>query len=49
MRVTQSMLSSNMLRNLSSSYSKMSDLQNQINTGKKLLVLQMTLLLLLRE
>ncbi|MCM3389098.1 flagellar hook-associated protein FlgL [Ureibacillus chungkukjangi] len=35
MRVTQSMLSSNMLRNLSSSYSKMSDLQNQINTGKK--------------
>ncbi|MDN4492196.1 flagellar hook-associated protein FlgL [Ureibacillus aquaedulcis] len=35
MRVTQSMLSNNMLRNLSSSYSKMADLQNQINTGKK--------------
>lgn len=36
MRVTQSMLSNNMLRNLSSSYSKMSDLQNQINTGSKI-------------
>lgn len=35
MRVTQSMLSNNMLRNLSSSYSKMSDLQNQITSGKK--------------
>ena len=36
MRVTQSMLSSNMLRNLSNSYSKMSTLQDQINTGKKI-------------
>lgn len=36
MRVTQSMLSSNMLRNLSSSYSKMGVLQEQINTGKKI-------------
>lgn len=36
MRVTQSMLSSNMLRNLSSSYSKMGVLQDQINTGKKI-------------
>lgn len=36
MRVTQSMLSSNMLRNLSTSYSKMSTLQEQINTGKKI-------------
>lgn len=36
MRVTQSMLSSNMLRNLSTSYSKMSTLQDQINTGKKI-------------
>lgn len=36
MRVTQSMLSNNMLRNLSSSYNKMSELQNQINTGKKI-------------
>jgi len=35
MRVTQSMLSSNMLRNLSNSYSKMGKLQNQIETGKK--------------
>lgn len=35
MRVTQSMLSNNMLRNLSNSYRKLSDLQNQINTGKK--------------
>ncbi len=35
MRVTQSMLSNNMLRNLSASYNKMSQLQNQINTGKK--------------
>lgn len=29
------MLSNNMLRNLSTSYSKMGNLQNQINTGKK--------------
>ena len=35
MRVTQSMLSGNMLRNLSNSYTKMGDLQNQITTGKK--------------
>lgn len=35
MRVTQSMLSNNMLRNLSSSYNKMGKLQEQINTGKK--------------
>lgn len=36
MRVTQSMLSNNMLRNLSSSYSKMGVLQDQLNTGKKI-------------
>lgn len=36
MRVTQSMLSSNMLRNLSSSYNKMGTLQEQITTGKKI-------------
>lgn len=36
MRVTQSMLSNNMLRNLSNSYSKMSKLQNQINSGSKI-------------
>lgn len=36
MRVTQSMLAGNMLRNLSSSYSKMSVLQNQIDSGKKI-------------
>lgn len=35
MRVTQSMLSNNMLRNLSASYNKMGKLQNQIDTGKK--------------
>jgi len=35
MRVTQSMLSGNMLRNLSTSYAKMGKLQNQIDTGKK--------------
>lgn len=35
MRVTQSMLSNNMLRNLSSSYKNMGKLQDQINTGKK--------------
>lgn len=33
-RVTQSMLTTNMLRNLNTSYSKMSKLQDQINTGK---------------
>ncbi|MEX3621446.1 flagellar hook-associated protein FlgL [Viridibacillus arvi] len=36
MRVTQSMLSSNMLRNLSNSYSKMGKLQSQIDSGKKI-------------
>lgn len=36
MRVTQSMLSNNMLRNLSNSYSKMGTLQEQINSGKKI-------------
>ncbi|WP_088009524.1 flagellar hook-associated protein FlgL [Indiicoccus explosivorum] len=35
MRVTQSMLSNNMLRNLSDSYSKMGKLQDQLTTGKK--------------
>lgn len=35
MRVTQSMLSNNMLRNLSVGYSKMGQLQDQIATGKK--------------
>lgn len=35
MRVTQSMLSNNMLRNLNNNYKKLSDLQNQINTGRK--------------
>lgn len=35
MRVTQSMLSHNMLKNLSSSYSKMGKLQEQLGTGKK--------------
>lgn len=34
MRITQSMLSSNMLRNLNTSYGKMSKLQEQINSGK---------------
>ena len=36
MRVTQSMLSNNMLRNLNKSYTKMSKLQNQIETGSKI-------------
>ncbi len=36
MRVTQSMLSNNMLRNLSSSYNKMGTLQEQITSGKKI-------------
>ncbi|MBM7664863.1 flagellar hook-associated protein 3 FlgL [Solibacillus kalamii] len=35
MRVTQSMLSNNMLRNLSNSYAAMGKLQEQVNTGKK--------------
>jgi flagellar hook-associated protein 3 FlgL len=36
MRVTQSMLSNNMLRNLNTSYGKMSTLQDQINSGSKI-------------
>ncbi|MGM9945929.1 MAG: flagellar hook-associated protein FlgL [Lysinibacillus sp.] len=36
MRVTQSMLSSNMLRNLNTSYGKMSKYQDQLNSGKVL-------------
>ncbi|RKQ35577.1 flagellar hook-associated protein FlgL [Oceanobacillus halophilus] len=36
MRVTQGMLSQNMLRNLSSSYEKMDKYMNQLNTGKKI-------------
>lgn len=35
MRVTQSMLSNNMLRNLSNSYNKMGKLQEQLESGKK--------------
>ena len=35
MRVTQSMLSNNFLRNITTSYSKMGDIQDQIQTGKK--------------
>ncbi|MFC5540568.1 flagellar hook-associated protein FlgL [Ureibacillus suwonensis] len=35
MRVTQSMLSNNMLRNLSNSYSKIGKYQEQITTGRK--------------
>ena len=35
-RITQSMLSTNMLRNLNTSYGKMSSLQNQINSGSKI-------------
>lgn len=35
MRVTQSMLSNNMLRNLSTSYNKMGKLQEQLTSGKK--------------
>lgn len=34
MRVTQSMLSNNMLRNLNTSYNKMGKLQEQMNSGK---------------
>lgn len=37
MRVTQSMLSSTMLRNLSNSYNKMGQWQEQLSTGSKLL------------
>ncbi|MER1984455.1 MAG: flagellar hook-associated protein FlgL [Solibacillus sp.] len=36
MRVTQSMLSGNMLRNLNTSYGKMSKLQDQMNSGSKI-------------
>ncbi|WP_062237765.1 flagellar hook-associated protein FlgL [Fictibacillus sp. FJAT-27399] len=36
MRVTQSMLSGNMLRNLSNSYAKMGGYQDQLSTGKKI-------------
>ena len=36
MRVTQSMLSNNMIRNLSTSYSKMGKLQEQLTTKKKI-------------
>lgn len=36
MRVTQSMLSNNMLRNLNTSYGKMSKLQDQMNSGSKI-------------
>ncbi|MEH7381343.1 flagellar hook-associated protein FlgL [Bacillus sp. JJ1533] len=36
MRVTQSMLSNNMLRHLSGSYSKMGKIQEQLMTGKKI-------------
>lgn len=37
MRVTQSMLSNNMLRNLNTSYGKMAKLQEQLSSGSKLL------------
>ena len=36
MRVTQSMLASNSLRNLSDSYLKMGKYQDQLSTGKKI-------------
>lgn len=36
MRVTQSMLSNNMLRNLSNSYTRLSKLQDQLSTQKKI-------------
>ncbi|RYG74391.1 flagellar hook-associated protein FlgL [Lentibacillus lipolyticus] len=36
MRVTQSMLSSNMLKNLSNSYSKLGTYMDQLSTGKKI-------------
>lgn len=36
MRVTQSMLSNNMLRNLSSNYNKMGKLQDQLTTQKRI-------------
>lgn len=36
MRITQGMLSNNMLRNLSNNYSKMGTYMDQLNTGKKI-------------
>ncbi len=36
MRVTQSMLNSQMLRNINNNLTKMSDLQNQLSTGRKI-------------
>lgn len=36
MRVTQSMLSGNMLHNLNNSYGRMSELQDQLNSGSKI-------------
>ncbi|GKU83401.1 flagellar hook-associated protein FlgL [Niallia sp. NCCP-28] len=36
MRVTQSMVSANSLRNISSSYNKLNDLSNQVASGKKI-------------
>ncbi|MGG5255321.1 flagellar hook-associated protein FlgL [Neobacillus sp. SM06] len=36
MRITQSMLAANSLKNISNSYSRMSQLQNQLSTGKKI-------------
>ncbi|WP_099159877.1 flagellar hook-associated protein FlgL [Virgibacillus ndiopensis] len=36
MRITQGMLSNNMLRNLSNSYSSLDTLMNQLSTGKKI-------------
>ena len=35
-RITQSMLSTNMLRNLNTSYGKMSKYQDMLNTGMKI-------------
>lgn len=36
MRVTQSMVSANSLRNISNSYNKLAELNNQVATGKKI-------------
>lgn len=36
MRVTQSMVSANSLRNISSSFNKLNDLSNQVSSGKKI-------------
>lgn len=38
MRVTQGMLTGNMLRNLSASYARLGKYQDQLATGKKLIV-----------